>query len=699
MTEQGTLLEWRGSSGIGWDAASGATTIRVCAKLFVFGLSEVGTTTLLRALFPEKADVTHKGTKKTLYLQGLCLTLQENQESIVLWQPSTRGADIATGRFTLLLQDERIVVDDDPVVFSDEQEAKRWYDMLSGILQTSAAETANMTIRTKAPLPHRTYGIDVRTHDVEGVAISAWNFAGQRASLGNYRHFVSIRGSRFGQSVYMVVYDASKRHEDIRTFLLDFLRTLKAHLFKADKLEEEERLCTIIYVMGTHLDAKGVSNGDLLRKRGDIIRECILISGIGYDWEHYEVSASTLEAVHFDHSKNILTTLARRTPCDVSDIIRNLSERLVAVSGVSVLMSKQHFAVLEAVKNCKKPMIRLKELHGMVYIKRVFFLLIRNLDLCSVHDSISAEDLRIALRQLNSWGRVIYIDGLDHVILEPIFFTQRVLGELYRPEHKAWFQNGEISVEDLKIIWSESCAGHEHLFDDMIAYLKGLHICFEKENMEDEENVEEEENDEDVENGDDMESDDDKESDGFDENGENMLVFPDFLDLLPQSDYESEEIWPEMSGGIDLELAYGFEMDILPQEMIAVLAAILSGKVSNLEPYKNVAVMHSRNHAQTHARIDAESVTVNNVDVHRLLIHVRGFKSEREHVVDLIILICVTVRRCLEGYPGIAYEEILQACSDDWLLRRDIESVQWKNMARLCGEMAETKDKGTLSCI
>ena len=317
-------------------------------------------------------------------------------------------------------------------------------------------------------------------------------------------------------------------------------------------------------------------------------------------------------------------------------------------------------------------------------------MLIRIIDLSSVHESINDKDFRIALCRLSSWGRVIYIDGLDHVILQPTFLTQRVLGELFRPEHKDFFQNGEISVTDLRIIWSDSCSDLEDLFDDMITNLKGLLVCFAK------------------------------------ENDDEMLVFPDFL---PEFEAELESLWPAMSHAIDLELAYGFDMDVLPQEMLGVLAAMLSGKVSHLVPWKNMAIMYSKKHQQTYARIHATKAEFPGiegrpkVERQRLLIHVRGSKFGRQHAVDLLVLISDTVRRCLEGYPGIAYDEILQSCSklekwddddkpraiymnedgtatvpcDDWLLRRDIERTQLDELAIFQGATPSKHTKGTLA--
>ena len=563
------------------------------AKLLVVGFAEVGKTTILRALFPEKTSVTHMGISKTLCLQGLRLTLEWN----TLWgiwqlQGWLNPTIILEKGLLLSLQGNSMWIGDTNVTFCTERVAKRWHDMLHDIIETCTAETVNVDNGPKKPLPHRTHGIDVQTHYIDGVTVLAWDFAGQRSYLGNHRHFVSGQASFLhDQSVYMVVYDASKSWKDISIYLLDWLRTLKAHLPKAEELEEEVKQRTCIYVVGTHLDAEGVSDGAALRKRGDIIRECILESGIGYDWEHCEVSASTLDAVHFDHSMVNQTTFARSTPCAVSDIITTLGDRLVRVAGVRVLMSEQHAAVLDAVEDCEDPIIDLDDLICMVIICLIR-LLICNLDMSSVQESILDHDeIRVALCRLSSWGRIIDIDGLDDVVVKPTFLTQHALGELFRPEHNAFFQNGEISVRDLKNIWLDSCADMEDSYGVMIAFLKGLHVCFAS------------------------------------KSDANMLVFPDFLVDLPLSGPQVEQAWSAILGGIDLELAYGFDMDILPQEMIGVLAAMLSGEVSNLQPWKNVAIMHSKKNQATYGRIHAVQFNFRNKDRHRLLIHVRGLVS------------------------------------------------------------------------
>ena len=355
------------------------------AKLLVVGFAEVGKTTLLRALFPEKAEVTHMGISKTLCLQGLRLTLEWN----ALWgiwqlQGWLNPTFTLDAELSLSLQGKSMWIGDTNVTFSTEQEAKRWHDMLREIVETCAAEAvnaadanaaaANATAVVKKPLPHRTHGIDIRTQYIDGVQVSAWNFAGQRAYLGNNRHFVGSQASFLhDQSVYMVVYDASKRHEDIRMYLMYWLRTLKAHLPKAEDLEEEVKRRTFIYVVGTHLDAEGVSVGIELAFREKEVRKCIEMSMLGYDWEHFEMSASTLDAVRFDHSEATDKKPAKLTRCFVSDLVKNLNDRLLAVSDVPVLMSKEHAAVLEAIEDCKDPMVSLKELYGMLFLIRCFF--------------------------------------------------------------------------------------------------------------------------------------------------------------------------------------------------------------------------------------------------------------------------------------------------------------------------------------
>ena len=340
------------------------------AKLLVVGFAEVGKTTLLRALFPEKADVTRWGISMTLRLQGLRLTLESNFFRC-LWQLQgwLNPTFTLDAELSLSLQGKSMWIGDTNVTFSNEQEAKRWHDMLREIVETCAAETANADAVVKKPLPHRTHGIDVRTHYVEGVSVSAWDFAGQRAYFGNHQHFASGRASFLhDQSVYMIVYDASKSRQEICTYLMYWLRTLKAHLPKAEDLEEEVKQRTFIYVVGTHLDAEGVSLRVQLAFRKSDVRKCIDESMLGYDWEHFEMSASTLDAVRFDHSKDAQAIKLERTPYAVSDIIRNLSKRLLALSRVSVLMSKKHATVLRAVSTCSQPMISLKDLKGMVIV-------------------------------------------------------------------------------------------------------------------------------------------------------------------------------------------------------------------------------------------------------------------------------------------------------------------------------------------
>ena len=345
------------------------------AKLLVVGFAEVGKTTLLRALFPEKAEVTHMGISKTLCLQGLRLTLEWN----ALWgiwqlQGWLNPTFTLDAELSLSLQGKSMWIGDTNVTFSNEQEAKRWHDMLREIVETCAAETANADAVVKKPLPHRTHGIDVRTHYVEGVSVSAWDFAGQRAYFGNHQHFASGRASFLhDQSVYMIVYDASKSRQEICTYLMYWLRTLKAHLPKAEDLEEEVKQRTFIYVVGTHLDAEGVSLRVQLAFRKSDVRKCIDESMLGYDWEHFEMSASTLDAVRFDHSEATDKKPAKLTRCFVSDLVKNLNDRLLAVSDVPVLMSKEHAAVLEAIEDCKDPMVSLKELYGMLFLIRCFF--------------------------------------------------------------------------------------------------------------------------------------------------------------------------------------------------------------------------------------------------------------------------------------------------------------------------------------
>ena len=304
----------------------------------------------------------------------------------------------------------------------------------------------------------------------------------------------------------------------------------------------------------------------------------------------------------------------------------------------------------------------------------------------------------IALHRLGSWGRAIYIDGNDHVVLKPTFLTQCALSQLCLPDATSLSTCGELSVKDLRIVWSTSFKGTGDLFnvsnsesndrlgdifDDMVKYLEGMQVCFAMKQ-------------------------------------ENKLLFPDFL---LSYDSTNGKQWSAKSHAIDLELAYGFEMDMLPQGIIGVLTWMLSGKVSDLTPYRNEAVMFSKIHLQTHARIHTETVSTKFGEIQRLLIHVRGFTLFRRCSVDLLELINDAVRECLKGYPGILFDEILQSCStlenwddkgkpraiymngdgtatvpcDDWLLRRDVERDQMDKLVILRGGTPIKHDDGTLA--
>ena len=436
----------------------GQTTPLYRTKLMVVGYEQVGKTSLLECLF-------------SYITSGPVLYNDEQVKLEVIKKDFVIRPTTSTPPTTLHLGDGKWSVYSPP-------ESPTTIELRSDDTLASSARSLLFTINEEKERSEvvkrlrricgdeRTHGIDIQKHrislqslpsrslssdslstslssssstlDLKGVdlELSVWDFAGQHSYYNSHHYFLSAR------SVFLVVWNVLQGEKGILD--LEFwLRSLRAHL-PPPPTGKSKPLYSII-IVGTHIDEVGDRNANSRREKA---KEVFEKKGVmsGFPFQYLEVSSKTGE--NFDTLLNTITTSAYGH----SYMGERIPDSYLQVEGEIMKLREEKRAL---------PIVALDD----TFFRRF--------------GSLREERVRRAIKLLHQWGECVHFSESEllssHLIVDPTFLSQRILGNLFHPDTADKIPNGELKHSDLKEIWPAEC--HKNA-EYLLALMEKFEVCF-----------------------------------------------------------------------------------------------------------------------------------------------------------------------------------------------------------------------------
>jgi len=608
------------------------------SKLMVVGFERIGKTSLLDCLLPLHEYLYYGSDKKTMSwfkLQGRYLHRFENDleetllDEIVLHNKQWKLTEIQEKEnekhtkygFELVrdIKPRRKV----RYYCESEEERRRWVEKLMRLIDNKS-----------------THGIDIqnhkiKTHDMDfELGLSVWDFAGQHEYYNNHHYFLSTR------SLLLVCWKISEGDKGLKS--LEFwLKSLKFHLKKNDLDQNINKPLVSIFIVGTHLDHPSVPQDEKsVEMRKEKIGMILNKLGMKYPIEIFEVSSMNLENIE---------NLQNR-------MWKTISNHAYMGQKVPSSYLEMEDEIQEMRKEFQKNQNNHQNLIPLIPVTQFYENLKKKKKLSS---SFNLSLVQRGLNLLTMWGECAYYNEpklSDTLIYEPKFLTKGVLGQLFRPEFKKFYEFGILENKNLKEIWKDYS---EDLIEPLFRLLEKFDVCFEIGNYEKGANIEWRK----------TKAQPNEELINF-ETEKNKLfhgksIIPRYLGKKRED--EIKDYFPNECPAWMIEKSRILIFEAIPQELISrILIKVHLMSQEHLIWRNGIYFDHGS---------QLKCLLMCTTEKNEMKITIRGtnFNSIKSFLTRLL----ETIKESLEKYQGVSYQEgILSSQNENFILIEEIEKYE-----------------------
>jgi len=605
------------------------------SKLMVVGYERIGKTTLLDCLLPLTGYLYYGNDKRRKYwfkFQGKYIhrfkdesenelideiVLENKQWRLKIIKEKYKIEDKEYYGFELIrdIKPNRRI----EYYCENEEERNKWIDKLNRLIENIS-----------------THGIDIQNHKIKQkgkefeLDISVWDFAGQHEYYNNHHHFLSTR------SLFLVCWriDEGEKGLDGLKF---WLKSLKFHLNKNNLDKNTNKPPYSIFIVGTHLDHYSVKQDEQsVKERKEKIQEILTELDIKFGIEIIEVSSMNLENIE-DLQFKIWDTISNH-----SYMGEKVPSSYLAINGEIQKMRKEYER--KGNFNNELPFIELTEFNKK-----------------KLNESFNMDLIKRALNLLAMWGECGYFGDsskLSEILIYQLkFLTKQVMAELFRPEHKKYYEFGILENKYLKKIWKEYST---ELIEPLFELMENFDVCFRMSDYQKKKNIDwrrsatHENKDYDIENQDGNE----KMEDFF----KGTSIIPSYLEMKTKE--EIEEYFSFECPYWMIEKSRILKFEVIPQELVSRILM----KVQSMGQEHLIW----RNGIYFDEGVQLKCLINCSIELNQLEIKIRGINFQI--IKDFIKKIINLINDSLKKYSNVSYEQgLISTQTQKFILIEEIE--------------------------
>jgi len=612
------------------------------SKLMVVGYERIGKTSLLDCLLPLTGYLYYtKNVKQKKYwfkLQGKYLhrfkdesenelideiVLENKQWKLNILSKTKKLEDKECYGFELIrdIKPKRRI----EYYCENENERDKWIDKL------------NRLIKNKS-----THGIDIQNHKIKPkgkgkgkeekgkekefeLDISVWDFAGQHEYYNNHHHFLSTR------SLFLVCWKINEGEKGLEG-LKFWLKSLKFHLSKDNLDKNTNKPLYSIFIVGTHLDHYSINQDEQsIKERNEKIQEILKELDIKFGIEIIEISSMNLE--------------------NIEDLQVKIWETISNHSYMGERVPSSYLTINDEIQQIKKDFGRKKDQdenedeNGNENGKEneiPIIELIKFEERLKTKGDFNMELIKRSLNLLTMWGECGYFgesERLSNILIYQLkFLTKQVMAELFRPEHKKYFENGILENSNLREVWKDYS---NELIEQIFELMEKFEVCFrlrEYQKMNQDEN--------------------EKMEDFF----EGKSIIPSYLEMKTKEDIE--EYFPNECPNWMIEKSRILKFEVIPQELISRILI----KIQSM----NQEHLIWRNGIYFDEGVQLKCLINCSIELNQLEIKIRGINFEI--IKDFIKKLINSINDSLKKYSNVSYEQgLISTYTQNFVLIEEIE--------------------------